>query len=382
MKIKLLIIFLLSFISCSCYNYHELNELAIVSAYGLDIKEDKYLLTVQIISTVKEGSDTNAAGNRSKFLNYDVEADTIEEAFRNILLESPKKLFTEHLSILVIGDALAKDGIDDILDLAFRDSEFRKQFQVAIAKDDTANNLLKTITPLESINAKSISEMLKTNSTYLGTVIPTTYEDLLKVYLSKKEDLYIPAIQIYNKGDNDDVDTLKESTINSNVLIAGMGIFKDSKLIDYLEPNESKYLNFLKNKIKNTMVTFKCDKTNLITIEILSSKANINIKNNKLIFDIRGKANINEINCKMDLTDEKSIKKLQKELNGIIRNNINNMIDKTVFALKVDVLGYEKIYYQKNYDFYQKNKNDLNIEFIVKTNFLIEEKGHGIKEVK
>ena len=60
MKIKnklclLLIIFMLT----GCYNYRELNDLAITTAFGIDKDENGYKMTFQVVNTKKSSSQDN-----------------------------------------------------------------------------------------------------------------------------------------------------------------------------------------------------------------------------------------------------------------------------------------------------------------------------------
>ena len=106
MKIKMLIIFVLLF--CGCYNYRELNTLGITSAIGVDKEGENYKVTVQIVNTQKVGSDTNSVGNQTKFLTFSSTGKTVQEAVRNIISESPRRLYINHVELLIIGEELVK----------------------------------------------------------------------------------------------------------------------------------------------------------------------------------------------------------------------------------------------------------------------------------
>lgn len=96
MKHKIIFI-LLIFLFTGCYNYRELNNLAITSAVGIDKKDGKYYVTTQVINTQKMGSDSTSTGSQSKFVLYETSGDTLQEAFRQIVLESPKRIYANHL---------------------------------------------------------------------------------------------------------------------------------------------------------------------------------------------------------------------------------------------------------------------------------------------
>lgn len=381
-KIKFLLLMLTIFLSTACFNYRELNSIVIATACGVDIKDDKYLLTVQIANTIKESADSNTSSNQAKFMVYESEGKTIQEAFRKILLKLPRKIYGQHMNLFVIGEELAKKGIVDVLDFGFRDSEFNKQSLVAIVKNDTANNLLKTITPIQTLNSENIVEMIETNNKYSGTVIPVKYEDLIKSYLSDKEDIYLPALSINNNKNSDDSENLKSTDIKSEIKLDGTSLFKNDKLVGFLNNTESIYLTFFKNNINVTVITPKCDSSNYMSLEILKSKTKIGIKNNNMTISVSGDAVITEVPCQFDINKYDDIKKIENIVNLEIKNGINDVINKTTNTYKTDVIGYRNLYYKYNNKFYQKNKDNLNINYIVKVDIKVKEKGDILKVTK
>ena len=77
---KILILIIMTFLLGGCYDYNELNNIAIVSGVGIDYKDDKYSVTFEIISTKKSG---DSSGSTSSY-TVSSEADTITEAFLKI----------------------------------------------------------------------------------------------------------------------------------------------------------------------------------------------------------------------------------------------------------------------------------------------------------
>ncbi len=71
--IKLFLLGSLLFFFTGCYNYRELNQLAITSAIGIDKTEDGYKVTVQVINTQKQGSGSNSSGEQPKIFVYENE---------------------------------------------------------------------------------------------------------------------------------------------------------------------------------------------------------------------------------------------------------------------------------------------------------------------
>ena len=83
----------------------------------------------------------------------------MQEAFRRVIEESPKKLYGSHMNILIIDESVANQNLPDILDFFARDPEVRNEFYVLIGK---SNYILSVTTPLENISSKNILDYKRT----------------------------------------------------------------------------------------------------------------------------------------------------------------------------------------------------------------------------
>ena len=104
MKNKIIFLVVI-FLFTGCYNYREINNLAITTAIGIDKKDEKYLLTIQVVNTQKAVSKTSGSSDETKFIIYETEGESLQETLRRIVLESPRRLYGNHLQLLEIGRA-------------------------------------------------------------------------------------------------------------------------------------------------------------------------------------------------------------------------------------------------------------------------------------
>ena len=169
-------------ISSGCYNYKEINDMAIVSSIGIDKdnKNDKYIVSAQIMNS-KESEDSED----SQITVYTKEGDTVHEALRNITLKSPRKLYGNHLSKIVLSEEVAKEGIDNILDIFNRITEVRNEFIITIVKEDKASDVLKVLTTTESIPAEYVKLSLKIADKTSGLTYTTKLDEFISLYLKK-----------------------------------------------------------------------------------------------------------------------------------------------------------------------------------------------------
>lgn len=369
-KIVLIIITLfILLISSGCYNYKEINNMAIVSSIGIDkdTKNDKYIVSAQIMNS-KESENSED----SQITVYTKEGDTVHEALRNITLKSPRKLYGNHLSKIVLSEEVAKEGIDNILDTFNRVTEVRNEFIITIVKEDKASDVLKVLTTTESIPAEYVKLSLKIADETSGLTYATKLDEFISLYLKKGIDPVVPVLKIDKK-------EKKGTTINnitttnpiSKIVIEDLAVTNKGKLETYLKNEEVIGYNFLRNQIQKMIIPVKCDdENNYASISILKNKTKSSAekKDNKYIinFNINSEAIITEYNCKKDLTDEKVIKELEKDTEKKIKRYIKKSLNKQK-ETKGKFLGLERIIYLD----YPKYKNeDYSVKYNVNVNLV------------
>ena len=343
--------------------------MAIVSSIGIDKdnKNDKYIVSAQIMNS-KESEDSED----SQITVYTKEGDTVHEALRNITLKSPRKLYGNHLSKIVLSEEVAKEGIDNILDIFNRITEVRNEFIITIVKEDKASDVLKVLTTTESIPAEYVKLSLKIADKTSGLTYATKLDEFISLYLKKGIDPVVPVLKIDKK-------EKKGTTINnitttnpiSKIVIEDLAVTNKGKLETYLKNEEVIGYNFLRNQIQKMIIPVKCDdENNYASILILKNKTKSNTakKDNEYIinFNINSEAIITEYNCKKDLTDEKVIKELEKDTEKKIKRYIKKSLNKQK-ETKGKFLGLERIIYLD----YPKYKNeDYSVKYNAKVNLV------------
>ena len=390
-NLKLLIIILPIFLFTGCFNYHELNQLAITSAIGIDKDEDGYRVTIQVLNTQKTGSESNSSIDQPKFVNYTTVDKNLQEALRKVLLDSSKRIYASHLQILVLGSELAEDGIYNVLDLFFRNSESRKQFYVLVAKDSKAEDLLSVVTSLETQNSKNIRDSLLIDSRYLGVGEIVTFEQMLDSYLNSNKEIVLPTFEIIGdpkKGDS--IENVAESDPKVTIKSSSLAVFKNDKMLGDLSQKDSIALGFIRGKIHNTVLSYECSKDKYVVAEVIDTKTDVKMQTDplKAQINISGRLNINEVVCNLDLEDTNVIVDIEKNLEKEIKNSIEHVIDKVSKDYNTDVFGFGDTLYKSNPKYFNKIKDKWydeifpNLDYEIKVDFDLVEKGNGLKVIK
>lgn len=387
-KTKLIILLLIIFLT-GCYNYNELNDLAIVTALGIDKTENGYLVSIQLVNTQKTGTDTNASTSDSKFTIYEAEGNTIEEAIKNLSYTCPKRIYLNHLSILIFGEELAKDGIENILDYIARNIETRGDFYVFIAKATKANKILKVITPIETLNSGNIVSSAEQSFKDSGKVSLIKFEELLNNYLNPNLEIVIPSISLIERNsDGEKVSNIADSDPATYLKIDETIIFKKDKMIGSISNEDTLGYNIIKNTIDNTIINYKC-KDGYVEALINNLKTDIKInKNNKITVDIEAAGNLSEVSCDINLEKVENHKKIEENIAKEIEKKVKIVFNNMKNNFNSDIFGFLNLYYLNEYeyfktiekDWYKKHFKNLKIEVNAKVNLI--GKGNTLKVIK
>lgn len=339
-----------------CWNYNELNNLAICTGIAIDKNEENYEITFLISNEKKNESD------EAKTTSYSGIGETIKEAIDDIKLKIPFRPYTGHLVVTVISEEVAKEGLENILDYLARDTESRNFFYILLSKNSKAKDILEIISPLQTFPTQTIASDINSTSTDSSLIYKTTYNDFIYTLLEQGIHPVLNSLTILENNE----ENLKETsdTPKKSIKIDTLGIFKEDKLIGWANKNQSEGINILSNNTDNIYIKTKCeDKYIMNHVKNIKTKTKIDLKNNKVKIKINGTSTISEINCKIDLENKETIKKLEND----IKEELNKIIFETTKLIQneyeTDVLGYGKIIHKTNPKEWKKIKNNWDETF-------------------
>lgn len=385
--------FIIIIISLSgCFNYKEINEYAIVSGVSIDIDEEdpsKYEVGVQIMNAKKD-KETDT----SLITFYKASGDTLYQAFEKIMLDSPKELYLGHNEVLVISEELLKEKDPlNYLDYFMRDSQIEKDSLVMATRDGKAFDVLKIITPLETIPSANLKSTLNIADTFSGTLTVVTIDEFISDLVNEGKQPIIPIIKITGKiKEGENMDNITESDPDAKLKFDSLGYFKDNKLAGYLTNDEATGYNFLASTQNQTYINVKCDDTNYATIRVRKAKLEekLSFKDKKPYATINANitADLLEYNCAADfIASEEKINELKKKAANKIEKLMTKATDKLYVENETDVLKYGSKFYGEKYFEMKKlgyTKNDIakDISFSFKAKVEINSTQLSIKSVK
>lgn len=383
MNKKILIIIIpLLFLLTGCYDYKELNSISILSATEINKIDDEFIVSAQAVNPQAPDKTSNA---QAPFIIYTGRGKTIQEAYRSIANESSKFLYLNHIQILIINEKIAKESLDEIIDYYMRSSAIRTEFYVLIGRDD---NILDIITPINDISSASIKESIENNLKYLGTTSDITFNELVSIMLDENSEIVLPSIKLINDSkEGENVENTEETKVNTKYELSNLAIFKDDKLIGYLDEEQSKTYNILQNKINNTILTYECDKDKYMSVEIIDSKSSMDVSNKKANIKVKLSGNLNEYNCSKSLDNKKTIEQIEKEFEQKLTETITKNINEVRTEYNSDIFGFLDNIYKKDYKTYKTIKNNWynsnyqDLELSVKVDLTVIAKGKVMEAI-
>lgn len=359
-KLKYLIILLVPLLLTGCYNYQELNDLAITTGLSIDYdKETKeFKVIAQVINPVKE-QDAKSS-NETSFINYENKGKSLREAIRKIVLDSPKRLYGSQLQVLILSENVLDDKLPDIIDFFIREPELRPEFKIIIAKDQKALEGITIQTVLDDLSSSNILSSLETQSERIGITTVVSLNELTNMYLNPNLEIVLPSMIVkgsVEEGINkENLSTTKDET---TIEIQTTGVFKDNKFLGYLTEEESKTLNLIRGDIKNTIINMDIE-DGFVVFEPNNIKASVEAipKENKVKMTITGLAKVKEITGLMDLNDTKEVEILQKNFNKLTEDMVLKTFTNIREKYNTDVFKFRDLYYKTDNKYFNKNQTN------------------------
>ncbi len=349
--VKLTVTFMALLLLTGCWSRKELNELSIASALGIDKHGDKYTLSVQIVNPSVITTVTGNNGIALPVVTRDITStETLFAALREVTRIASRKVYASHIQMLVIGEELAREGIAPALDFLSRDHAMRTDFFIIVAKQTTAENILKILTPLDNIPSDHLHSSLIAAEKNWGGTTQINLHDLIYDLLSPGADPVLAALRI--KGDTR-AGALKSNTarITPAALLSyeGLGAFDNDRLVSWYTPQETKAYNFLKGKIKSVPVSMSCPGGGKATIEIFRSgrkmKGSIVDGQPQASVHIKAEANVADLECERPLSNLAAMKDMEQAAAQNIEAFIKAAIHKSQ-QLKTDSFGFGDMIYR------------------------------------
>lgn len=349
--LSFIILFNFSILLSGCWDRTEINDIALITASSYDLAPEgglQYSVQIMVPASGQGGGQSGSGEQKKKsFIVETAIGLDPGDAERNIQTKFPRKLFRGHRRVIIVGEDLAKKGLEYFLDSIGRDPQNRLRTNVLVAKGKKGIDMLEQEFPMERIPTEAMREMIG-----LGYGITANIRDLL--IASSSEGIQPIAVAIEQEGEG------KEGFEPT-----GLAVFKDLKLVGYIDSEKTEGYLWLKEKFNDRIVATTVPKNaGIIRINVRNEKARITptIKNGKPVVDIKikGEGSIYGNSTKLDLSDPKNALLVQNAVKKRIKNQVENTISTVQKETGSDIFGFGSTFNQFENDEWKGLKNRWN----------------------
>lgn len=353
--IAFIVLMCLSILIAGCWDRRELHERNFVLAVAIDTADEgkpgskpekepgvkkaetfvqphgskRYRLSLQIL---KLGGDEKAKSRTYVISNT---GESMFEMVRDMLGQSGKSLWFEHIQVIVISEAVLKEaGLGEILDFFRRDSEMRSRIKIYVTSGE-ARGLIEYIPPSKQAGGLYLSEIIRLHTRNIHVGGAKTDLGFVSQFLDNNVDILLPRIEMIGKV----------------VKVGGSAVFRKDKFIGYADEYAIAGRKFVAATEKSAVVAVPCPNhpEHQVTFELYRHDTRLrpHIDGDAIYFtlDITMYGNIGELQGSIeedDTMDSQYIRKLEVAFANEIERTVRyseNVFQKQLRVDSVSIFG-------------------------------------------
>ncbi|KRD93393.1 spore gernimation protein KC [Bacillus sp. Root239] len=346
----LLVMMTMTILLTSCWSKKELTDLAIVSAMGIDeTKGGRFHITLQIINP------GNVAGGLQGGGGTQSPPVTIYSASGDNLVEASKRA----------SGRISKEGLNTLIDGLDRDPEFRNTSTLVIAKNSTAAELVKTLTPVDKIPANKVLKTLEFTQRKWGENVKTSLQEVMRSLESPGRGAVVSGFRLVgNPQQAQKLDNLQESAPAATLRASGIAVLKQGKLVDWLYGKPARGTVWILDKIQGTDININWEgRKEAIAYQTVRQKTSVSaqVKNGQPHISVhtRVEGDIGDMEVPVDITNPKVITKIEQSVREEIKKELKTAIERAQ-KNKTDILGFGEVIHRTRPNQFKKLKTEWN----------------------
>lgn len=366
---------------CGCTPHNELKDLAIVEAIGVDLDEDgTYLLTFQILDP-SGGSGGEGAGKTS-INNTNIVQSKGKSIFSASLAatrQMGRMIFYSSNRVLVLGRAICKKGIYQVIDSAERNHETVPTLRIFMA-EDMAQDILTARNAKGYITGDQINKISQKGFN-TSMVSDLTISDLERQVSMGLTDICLPVLKVkqmkgtsvYQQGGSSSSasgspsssgsssDSESSSGQTGSVTIEGSAIFCEGRFVDVIDSMQTRGVLWVreKDRVNGGAIVVNTD-GGTVSLEIIGSSSSITAdeKNGRpqMKVYIGLKLKLAEIIMKDYTMDERFISQLNTLAEEEVRSEARSAVDTALKDDDSDIFGFGEKMFQTRPELWHKEQ--------------------------
>ena len=330
MKKFILLLFFVLFFCSGCFDYTELNDMAIVSGISIDYEDDQFQVAFEILNT---SNKEDSQGTSKVYFTKGI-GSSISEAFSDASLEIAKLPYMAHLKTIVINEEVAKEHVEEIIDFLIRDNHIRNIFYLTIAKDSSAFDIINNFDDNNPVASTAIANLIDSDIYSNNIAADLNFEKFVVNIIDPRKDTYVSSIEIEN-----------------GVLKLGpLAIFKSYNMQTYLTEEQSATFNVLNGDSKEIHFKVNCpnNEENFIVLTTFNKpKSEVEIEKENVKLKTEVELRMVENHCNLDFKQIETYEEIQKKVEEKLKKDMQEVMEESL-KYQSDILKIGQTYYQKN----------------------------------
>jgi len=229
-----------------CWDLRELDETGLVLLMGIDYPQqgDGFEVTVHIHTPLQSSSqgqeDASPSGQAVRVITS--RGQTVMDAFRNMRSQTSFQLSFQHARLIVVGEDLARKGLTPVLDHMLRTREVRFNSLLMVCQG-SARDFLQTPPMVSASLSEELEGILRNEEAWSKSHSVEVYrfvQDLLDPGIQPVASRLLTIQPQHDQAPNPQGEENDETNSEDGVvLIQGISVFNDDKLVDWLTGTET-----------------------------------------------------------------------------------------------------------------------------------------------
>lgn len=344
------IIFLLIFPLAGCWDSDEPDRMLYVQGLGIDFKEGKYKIYIQLMNLglLAKSESSSGSGQNIMFEVGQATGVSVEDALYNVYKTAQRRLHWGQLNyIFLTTDAIQHNGLQEVADIIDRYHETHYRMWI-YHTEDAIEEVMNVETPINLstyLTRFSDPEAAFEQFSYVQSV---DLRQMIITHYAPPHEIIIPIVGVNNrewKGDDN-----KSRNIGT---IKGISIIGEKKLKGSITEKDANGYRWMETQFKRAGLSLKTKVNTTVGVTIRKRKVRIDpvIQDGKVQFDIHIKTNgvISKLDENLPTT----------QIITLVEKKIKEEVYKTYFKgleIDADVYRFSNVLYKKNFNAWKKHQ--------------------------
>lgn len=323
-----------------CGKISQLHERLIVQGIGVDIVDDKYVVTMQVFDAINSGS------TEEESLVVSAQGESVLDAFNAITLQTGKEPLYSQNMVILLGEEAAGYGIDYVMDFFVRYYEARPEVDIFVVKDTAMKALQCKGENGKLLKAEDMAFLAETGELN-ASAMQSTVRQVVEKLQNQTSDPHMIALRLQERGEG-------------YILSAdGTAIFDDDVLTGYLSLHQTQGALMLLGEAANGTQVIELPEIGNVTYSFMGVKSDIKveIEDNRPVFQIQIKANANIFEIDRDLSEKlptDTFDVMKTALEQRIQQLCTSAVQEAVLNRHCDIFDFGKRLWKQQPETYRK----------------------------